>query len=484
MSSDHEGSIGASRLHIASTPTPDDHDPDSTLTAPPRQQQHPSAPLTPPSDADLPPAYGSAPPSDTGADDNDDDADAQGEDDEHLPPSWDDAAATSTASYNGIDPRNQLMMVEGDMRSPLEAGDQWYLVSRAWFRRWRTACSGVAATKADDPTLTPEQVGPIDNSDLVADDGASLRKPLTVGVDVEVVPVPAWRYLCDWYGCAGPEFEREVIATAGHGSESIELYPPSFTLFLLLPSSSSDSAPVSVPTLEHPPSIQLVSSTPFSALLAAALEAFSLDPSRPCRLWRPPPAADSPSTTSGPAFIFADKLAESGVDLLAPEKTGLDATLTDAMLADDETRLALEVQSEQREWAVDAEAVLAQLHAAEDDDARAPEAADDAQHLGLPGAAAASSSSSAAAANGAGGKKHGGLFSGGWSSGLHKGKTPGGAPPAPPAPSGSGSGSSAPKHAHHHGGGIMDKLTGALTRSRTAPVKGQRGLVGLQNLGK
>ncbi|GAA5855168.1 hypothetical protein JCM9279_007576 [Rhodotorula babjevae] len=493
MSSDHEGSIGASRLHIASTPTPTsdhgddhDHDADSTLTAPPLDS---AAPLSPLSDSDLPPAYDGAPPSDTGADHDDDaaDADAQGEDDEHLPPSWDHAAvATSTASYNGIDPRNQLMMVEGDMRSPLEAGDQWYLVSGAWFRRWHTACSGVAATKGDDATLTPEQVGPIDNSDLVADDGASLRKPLTLGVDVEVVPVPAWRYLCDWYGCAGPEFEREVVATAGPGSESIEFYPPSFTFFLLLPSSSSsDSSPVSVPTLEHPPSVQLVSSTPFSSLLVAALEAFSLEPSRPCRLWRLPPASDATSTTSGPAFIFADKLAESGVELLAPDDTGLDATLTDALLADDETRLALEVQSEQREWAVDAEAVLAQLRAAEDDDARAPEAGD-AQQLVLPGAGAAAASSSAAAAasasasNGAGGKKHHGLFAGGWSSGLHKGKTPG-APPAPPAPAASSSG--APKHGHHHGGGLMDKLTGALTRSKTAPAKGQRGLVGLQNLG-
>ncbi|GAA5944501.1 hypothetical protein JCM3775_005877 [Rhodotorula graminis] len=473
MSSDHEGSIGASRLHIASTPTPTgddldlDHDADSTLTAPPPR---------PPADSELPPAYGDAAPSD---DDDGADADAQGEDDEHLPPSWHQAAATSRSSYNGIDPRNQLQMVEGVKDSALEAGDQWYLVSRAWYRRWQTACSGVAATKDDDDTLTPDQVGPIDNSDLVADDGVSLRKPLLIGVDVEVLPVPAWRYLEEWYGCAGPEFEREVVASAGPGSEMIEMYPPAFTFFLLLPSSSSDSGAVSVPTLEHPPSVQLVSSSPFSALLAAALEAFSLDPSRPCRLWRLPPASDSTSTSSGPAFIFADKLAESGVELLAPEDTGLDATLTDAMLADDETRLALEVQSEQREWAVDAEAVLAHLRQAEDDDARAPEAPEGgSSQLVLPGAAAAAAaaSSGAAASNGSAEKKGGGMFAHGWSSSLHKGKTPS-APPAPPGPPAPASASK------HHGGGIMNALHGALTRSKTAPAKGQRGLVGLQNLG-
>ncbi|GAA5907514.1 hypothetical protein JCM8208_001400 [Rhodotorula glutinis] len=486
MSSDHEGSIGASRLHIASTPTPTDgddgpgddhdHDADETLTAPPLDPS--AAPATPLSNRDLPPAYDGAPPSDTGADDDDDDADAQGEDDEHLPPPWHQVAGTSRSAYNGIDPRNQLQMIEGVKDSPLEAGDSWFLVSRAWYRRWQTACSGVAATKDDDDSLTPDQVGPIDNSDLVADDGVSLRKPLLVGVDVEVLPVPAWRYLEEWYGCAGPEFEREVVATAGPGSESIEFYPPSFTFFLLLPSSSSDSSSVSVPTLEHPPSVQLVSSTPFSALLAAALEAFSIDPPRPCRLWRLPPTADSTSTTSGPAFVFADKLAESGVELLAPDDTGLDATLTDAMLADDQTRLALEVQSEHREWAVDAEAVLAQLRQAEDDDAHAPEAGDALQqHLVLPGSGAAVASSSTAS-NGTAEKKRHGLFAGGWSGTLHKGKTTG----APPAPSAAASSSSSSKHGHH-GGGIMNAVHHALTRSKTAPAKGQRGLVGLQNLG-
>lgn len=189
MSSDHEGSIGASRLNLASTPdrTPaTGDDPDSTLTAPP------SAPLTPPGDNDLPPAYGDQARDEQ--DEGEEDADAQGEDDDHLP-TWQQASASS---YNGIAPQNQLMMVEDVKNSPLEAGDSWYLVSRAWYRRWQTACSGVAASKDVDDELTPEMVGPIDNSSLVAEDGVSLRKPLTVGVDVEVLPVPAWRYLCDW----------------------------------------------------------------------------------------------------------------------------------------------------------------------------------------------------------------------------------------------------------------------------------------------
>ncbi|KPV74415.1 uncharacterized protein RHOBADRAFT_37429, partial [Rhodotorula graminis WP1] len=68
------------------------------------------------------------------------------------------------------------------------------------------------------------------------------------------------------------------------------------------------------------------------------------------------------------------------------------------------------------------------------------------------------------------------MFAHGWSSSLHKGKTPS-APPAPPGPPAPASASK------HHGGGIMNALHGALTRSKTAPAKGQRGLVGLQNLG-
>ncbi|GAA6055880.1 hypothetical protein JCM3770_001539 [Rhodotorula araucariae] len=450
MSSDHEGSIGASRLNIASTP--DRLDPDATLTGPPSATSNQSA--------DLPPAYDDTPPSPP--EDGGDDADARAEDDEQLP-IW-----QSSSSYNGIDPQNQLAMISDVKSMPLEAGDSWFLISRAWLRRWQTACSGVAVSKDDDDHLTPEMVGPIDNSSITAADGVSLRRPLTIGVDVEVLPVPAWRYLCDWYGCKGPEFEREVIATGGFGSEMIEFYPPTFTFFLLLPS-SSDASSVSVPTLEHAPTIALSSSTPFNSLLASALEAFSFDAARPCRLWRLPPAGDELSASAGPAYLFPDKLAESGVELLSPAEVGPSMTLTDALLADEHTRLALELQDDAGHWTVDAEGVLARVRAAEGEDAAAPEADEGNAQASAPVA------TDAVAAHA---EKKKGLFAGGgWSGTLHRSKSHASiapaAPAAPPVQNGK----------HHHGGGFMGVLHGALTRSKTGAVKGQRGLVGLQNLG-
>lgn len=180
-SSDHEGSIGALRLNIDSTPlrspassdSPTAQDPDQTLQAAQETDESATTVATEPATDDgddLPPAY------------EDDDAPPFG----------------STSQYNGPAGEQQLAVINDLKRLPLESGDTWNLVPRTWFRRWQTACSGVAESKEDDSDLTPEQVGPIDTTALTDRDGFSLRKPLQVGLDVEVVPAPAWGYLVEW----------------------------------------------------------------------------------------------------------------------------------------------------------------------------------------------------------------------------------------------------------------------------------------------
>ncbi|GAA6010099.1 hypothetical protein JCM10207_007558 [Rhodosporidiobolus poonsookiae] len=436
--SDHEGSIGASRLNIASTPrsaSPDDDTAADTTLQP----------------DDLPPAY------------DDQDAGAEtGEEHDELP-----GFAQSTA-YNGIAADQQLAVVNDLRRLPLEAGDEWYVVPRAWFRRWQVAVSGIAESKDDDDSLSPEQVGPIDTTQLVDEDG-ELVMGCQEGVNIELLPAQAWGMLKEWYGLIGSDLARDVVAHAGPNSEMIELYPPTFEFFLLLPSSSSSSgSPVPIPTLEHAPSIALPSSSTVRELTQQARAAFELS-GRPIRLWRLPPIADPVSSHEGPAFVLADKLKESGTELLdaAPNDT-----LVDALLNERQTRLAVEEQRADGTWVVDAEQLAAALALA------GPQVPADAPSPAPAPASAAAGEAPASAQGEAGKKARHGLFSHGWSSGLHR-------PKSEKEKKDKEREKSKERGEKQAGGqGLMAGLTGALTRSKTGGARqGTRGLVGLQNLG-
>lgn len=287
-----------------------------------------------------------------------------------------------------------------------------------------------------------------------------------------------------------------MIAPAGFGSETIEFYPPLFRLFLLLPAtSSSTTTNISVPSLDNAPTVQLSSSATVRELFDQIKEAFSL--TRDVRLWRLPPAGDELSALEGPAYVFADKLRESGVELLELDKLGADSTLADALLADEETRLAVEGQDGAMNWIVDAEEVLAVLAQADEEAAPVTDAAP-AESLSTSVASLTDASDDSH-----GGKKHHhlhhhhkGLFASAqsWAAGLHKPKSSHASPSTSTAGAASTStaaaASATSKTAHgaggNGGGGMMGALTGALTRSKTAVggKQGQRGLVGLQNLGK
>lgn len=146
QASDTEGSVGASRLKISSTPA--------------------------------------SPSSDEGSD-----ADASNED---LPPAYD----APNREFVGPPGDTQLDIIKELKSGNLEDGDGWFLVSRTWYRKWVTACSGTAETKDDDASISVDQVGPIDNSNLVVD--GQLRKPLSDGIDLELLPAAAYRLLKEW----------------------------------------------------------------------------------------------------------------------------------------------------------------------------------------------------------------------------------------------------------------------------------------------
>jgi ubiquitin carboxyl-terminal hydrolase 4/11/15 len=89
-----------------------------------------------------------------------------------------------------------ILNMKNDATSEMQPGEDWYIVSRTWFRRWQTACSGVADSKDDDSDVTLAEVGPIDNTAILVE--GQLKQPVEVGVDVELLPRNAWDYLVTW----------------------------------------------------------------------------------------------------------------------------------------------------------------------------------------------------------------------------------------------------------------------------------------------
>lgn len=83
------------------------------------------------------------------------------------------------------------------------------------------------------------------------------------------------------YGISGPTLERQVVATGGHDSARVELYPPTFH-FVKLVQESTDPSSESSP--DAAPSESLSSGASVAEL--EKLAASSLQFTRPIRLWR------------------------------------------------------------------------------------------------------------------------------------------------------------------------------------------------------
>ncbi|KAK4055840.1 hypothetical protein OIO90_003095 [Microbotryomycetes sp. JL221] len=346
--SDTEGSLGASRLNL-----------DSSATPPPY------------SEYDSPAVSSRAVDDDT----NDTDTDTDASYDIMAAPSqYNEATSLNypvAPSGTRPDGQTQLEIVMEHKRSAdfeMSSGDEFMLISRRWYRRWQSACSGGTigpASKEDDVDLTMDEVGPIDNSDLVQEDGQTLKPALQLGQDVEIVPPTAWGMLVSWYGLQTPPLVRTVVSHGGYNSERVEFYPPVFKLFKLLPSTSAGPSNVTVPTLAEPPTVALPSDAPLGRLRDIASEKFGF--TRPTRFWRLPESDPAPGAASsysqhdltGPAYIFAERIEAGGSELIDKNDVTDSTTLNDALLSDPLTRLAVEEQSGLGNWTIDETALEA-----------------------------------------------------------------------------------------------------------------------------
>lgn len=155
------------------------------------------------------------------------------------------------------------------------------------------------------------------------------------------------------YGVKQAPIER--IAVGPPGQERVEFYPPVFHLLQLLPSSSTSTSNVAVPLFDKTPSSTLSSGAPLKELKEFAADAFSL--TRPIRFWRLPESNSPSPDLEGPAYIFSERVKAGGSELIEREGVTDESTLSEALLADPETRLAVEEQDKLGNWIIDADAL-------------------------------------------------------------------------------------------------------------------------------
>jgi ubiquitin carboxyl-terminal hydrolase 4/11/15 len=118
----------------------------------------------------------------------------QGEAD--IPPFITSVPQQGTTSTQSLRPEEKVVLVEGEKVKKMGAGETWYLVSRKWWKRWRSACTG--EIDKDGPPVAEQEVGPVDNAPLL-DEAGGLKIGLTEGIDVEFVPEEIWNAFATWF---------------------------------------------------------------------------------------------------------------------------------------------------------------------------------------------------------------------------------------------------------------------------------------------
>lgn len=100
-----------------------------------------------------------------------------------------------------VDPKDQVKIVSDLQEQHLKDGEIWYLVSKAWYTRWKQYCARLSSPQPE-ARIIGEQTnpGPINNSTILKD--GKLTEDLVYNEsesnNVYAVPIPAWNLLVEW----------------------------------------------------------------------------------------------------------------------------------------------------------------------------------------------------------------------------------------------------------------------------------------------
>ncbi|KAG1440961.1 hypothetical protein G6F56_011697 [Rhizopus delemar] len=186
-----------------------------------------------------------------------------------------------------IDPKDQVKIITQLQQDQLVEGLTWYLISKAWFTRWKQYCSRLSSPQPISRKLGEQTIpGPINNQSILQEDG-HLEDSLVLDDTVYAVPEEAWKNLADWYGTLSEPIERLVIQK--DNELIVELYPPTFRLSVVVNEPST--------ILESSPQFVLSETSTILDLLLAIKNSLDLSQESELQIWLLPEPANSPILT-------------------------------------------------------------------------------------------------------------------------------------------------------------------------------------------
>lgn len=227
----------------------------------------------------------------------------------------------STTESNGLPLRNDIppldqqiktieTLVKAFAETPIQEGDEAYLVSRKWLQR---AQAFGLDSKHVSKEVPEGSLGPVDNSDIIetkfTDSNGVECVKLKPGLGTEsfeLFPKDAWDLLLFWYGLATGQ--APIIRLAHNTAPDavsdpviqFEFHPPVFTIHRLWSATSPIPIEQEIKLKKPPPPI-VVQSTSFSyhKFLRRVKELASVAPDRKVRVWRvlqTIPATETPAS--------------------------------------------------------------------------------------------------------------------------------------------------------------------------------------------
>ncbi|KAI7902187.1 uncharacterized protein BX663DRAFT_455790 [Cokeromyces recurvatus] len=180
-----------------------------------------------------------------------------------------------------VDPKDQLKVISQLREENFMEGENWCLISKAWYHRWKQYCARLSSPQQEARNIAERSPpGPINNSSILKD--GKLIEDLTIEETVFAVPESAWEKLVSWYGVTKDSAEpiRRTLIIDDSEKKTIELYPPQFKLYSIATNGSEYMS-----DLTRCPVITLSITNTVNDFLAAVKNAFDLSPNTEIQVW-------------------------------------------------------------------------------------------------------------------------------------------------------------------------------------------------------
>jgi ubiquitin carboxyl-terminal hydrolase 4/11/15 len=146
-------------------------------------------------------------------------------------------------------PQNERLAIKSILDNVhYKEGDKWYLIPVKWWEAWRAYVGYEDENRSEigngEPLRYAQKPGPVDNSELLDEDG-KLKRGLMEQEHYVLLPQRAWNYIINRYS-GGPEISRDMISVGITQQKQVEVYPLTFKVIKQSSSSQTEQFDVEI----------------------------------------------------------------------------------------------------------------------------------------------------------------------------------------------------------------------------------------------